>query len=124
MRELHPFGAFAFLNEHIHGLVHISQFGSPKRMEKMLPIGEEFSFEITSITPAEHRMGLKFIQPNAQAKEPVKELKDEAPAAKKMVKPKAKAKTKKPAEKKVEKKEPKKVSEKKPKKPAVPKKTK
>ncbi len=78
VRELHPFGAFAFINDHIHGLVHISQFGSQKRMEKMLPLGEEFSFEIMSMSPSEHRMGLKIISPkindNDVAKEEKKDL--------------------------------------------------
>ncbi len=66
VREHHPFGAFAFINDNIHGLVHISQFGSQKRMEKMLPVGEEFSLEITSMSPSEHRMGLKLISPKVQ----------------------------------------------------------
>lgn len=61
VRELHPFGAFAFLDDKVHGLVHISQFGSPKRMEKILTPGKEYDFEITSIVPAEHRMGLKLL---------------------------------------------------------------
>ena len=61
IREIHPFGAFAFLNDSIHGLVHISQFGSPKRMEQDLQIGKEYEFEIISLEPKEHRMGLKLV---------------------------------------------------------------
>jgi len=68
VKELHPFGAFAFLNEQIHGLVHISQFGSPKRMEQMLKIGKQHSFEITSLDAKNHRMGLKLVLNESRAK--------------------------------------------------------
>lgn len=61
IKELHPFGAFAFINDSVHGLVHISQFGSSKRMEQALQAGKEYAFEIVSLDPAEHRMGLKLI---------------------------------------------------------------
>ncbi len=61
VKELHPFGAFAFITEQIHGLVHISQFGSPKRMEQILKTGKTYNFEITSLDPKEHRMGLKLL---------------------------------------------------------------
>ena len=143
VKEHHPFGAFAFLNEHIHGLVHISQFGSPKRMEKMLPPGEEFSFEITSIVPAEHRMGLKFLtkeetprkeEATEEVKKEVKEENEEkvevseqsSLLGKKVTKPKTKkAKAKTTTKKKEPRRtDPKKISEKKPKKPSSPKKIK
>lgn len=62
VKELHPFGAFAFINENVHGLVHISQFGSPKRMEQSLQPDKAYDFEITSIDPKNHRMGLKLVQ--------------------------------------------------------------
>jgi len=61
VREFHPFGAFAFLDDSIHGLVHISQFGSPARMQKMLIKNQDYDFEITSMVPVEHRMGLTLI---------------------------------------------------------------
>lgn len=61
VKELHPFGAFAFLNDQIHGLVHISQFGSQKRMSEALKTGKEYRFEIVSLQPKNHRMGLKLI---------------------------------------------------------------
>lgn len=69
VKELHPFGAFAFLSDNIHGLVHISQFGSPKRMEQLLQVGKAYTFEITSLEPKDHRMGLKLIHPKSKAKE-------------------------------------------------------
>lgn len=69
VRELHPFGAFAFLDDQIHGLVHISQFGSPKHMEKVITAGKEYDFEITSIVLAEHRMGLKLIMKEPKSQE-------------------------------------------------------
>lgn len=61
VKELHPFGAFAFISDNIHGLVHISQFGSPKRMEQALQMDNAYDFEITSIEPKDHRMGLKLV---------------------------------------------------------------
>lgn len=61
VKELHPFGAFAFISDNIHGLVHISQFGSPKRMEQAIQIDNTYNFEITSIEPKDHRMGLKLV---------------------------------------------------------------
>lgn len=73
IREIHPFGAFAFLNDSIHGLAHISQFGSQKRMEQALSTGKEYEFEIISIESKDHRMGLKLLnQKKAVSSEPKK----------------------------------------------------
>jgi len=71
VKELHPFGAFAFINDNVHGLVHISQFGSPKRMEQTLQVEKTYDFEIISLEPKEHRMGLKLL--TGQTKETKKE---------------------------------------------------
>ncbi|MBI3335163.1 MAG: S1 RNA-binding domain-containing protein [Candidatus Portnoybacteria bacterium] len=68
VKELHPFGAFAFLNDQIHGLVHISQFGSQKRMGEVLKAGKEYVFEIISLQPKNHRMGLKLITEKPKTK--------------------------------------------------------
>jgi len=73
VKELHPFGAFAFLNDNVHGLVHISQFGSPKRMEQALQAGSVYDFEITSLEPKDHRMGLKLVVKEQKSKKPKKE---------------------------------------------------
>lgn len=43
----------------IQGLVHISEFGSQKKMEESLKIGKEYTFEITMLDPKEHKMILK-----------------------------------------------------------------
>lgn len=73
IREIHPFGAFAFLNDSIHGLVHISQFGSQKRMEQALSVGKEYEFEIISLESKDHRMGLKLLnQKKVASSEPKK----------------------------------------------------
>ncbi len=62
--KLNPFGAFVYLDKDIHGLAHISQFGSQEKMEKMLKIGQEYLFKITSLKPESHRMSLKLILNN------------------------------------------------------------
>jgi small subunit ribosomal protein S1 len=63
--KLNPFGAFVYLDNDIHGLVHISQFGSPKKMQQKLSLGKTFQFKITSMKPEEHRMSLQLV-PNKQ----------------------------------------------------------
>lgn len=68
IREIHPFGAFAFLSDSIHGLVHISQFGSQKRMDQTLEIGKEYEFEIISLESKDHRMGLKLLNQKGDKK--------------------------------------------------------
>lgn len=83
-REFHPFGAFAFLDDSIHGLVHISQFGSPARMQKMLIKNHEYDFEIASMVPAEHRMGLTLVaKPGMTVKEQKEDERENAKTSKK-----------------------------------------
>lgn len=66
--KFNPFGAFVEIsspsevlagNSGIQGLVHISEFGSQKKMEESLRIGKEYDFEITMLNPREHKMILK-----------------------------------------------------------------
>lgn len=59
--KLNPYGAFVYLDKDIHGLAHISQFGSREKMEKMLKIGQEYFFKIISMRPEFHRMSLKLV---------------------------------------------------------------
>lgn len=56
--KFNPFGAFAQLDEDIHGLVHISEFGTETKMRELLKIGEEYKFNILLIDPKEHRLSL------------------------------------------------------------------
>jgi len=57
--KLNPFGAFVKIEEKIQGLCHISEFGSPEKMEEILEIGKKYDFEILEIQPKEHRLTLK-----------------------------------------------------------------
>lgn len=59
--KFNPFGAFVQISPQIQGLCHISEFGSQKKMEEVLKIGEKYDFQILSIDPAEHRMTLKLL---------------------------------------------------------------
>lgn len=61
--KFNPFGVFVQISSKIQGLCHISEFGSQKKMEEVLKIGEKYDFQILSIEPKEHRMSLKLINP-------------------------------------------------------------
>lgn len=76
--KLNPYGAFVYLDKDIHGLAHISQFGSKEKMERMLKIGQEYLFKVTSIKPESHRMSLKLVNPIVND-----ETSDKAPLKKK-----------------------------------------
>lgn len=57
--KFNPFGAFVQITSKVQGLCHVSEFGSQKKMEESLKVGEKYEFEILSIEPKEHRMTLK-----------------------------------------------------------------
>jgi small subunit ribosomal protein S1 len=57
--KFNPFGAYIGLDKNIHGLAHISEFGTEKRMREILEIGKKYDFKIISIKPKEYRMALK-----------------------------------------------------------------
>jgi small subunit ribosomal protein S1 len=57
--KFNPFGAFVQLDKNIHGLAHISEFETEKKMTDALTIGEKCEFKILSIKPSEYRMALK-----------------------------------------------------------------
>ena len=69
--KFNPFGAFVHLTPKIQGLIHISEFGSQKKMEEKLKIGEKYNFQILEIRPAEHRMSLSLAEkpPEAEVEE-------------------------------------------------------
>ncbi len=52
------FGAFAEVAPHIQGLIHISEFGTPGRMQEAVKQGETRDLTILLIDPKEHRMSL------------------------------------------------------------------
>ena len=59
--KVNPFGLFVKLDEEIHGLAHISQLNLAvkEKIGELFNSGEERDFEIVSISPSEHRLGLK-----------------------------------------------------------------
>ncbi len=84
--KVNPFGLFVELDELIHGLAHISQLNlaAGVKIEDLYKSGTEMDFEISSIEPKEHRLGL--IIPGTAKKEEAKE--DEKTEEKKEKKPK------------------------------------
>ena len=64
--KFNPFGAFVELGSQntdgIQGLVHISEFGTEKKMKEQLELGKEYDFKILLIDPQEHRMSLGMIR--------------------------------------------------------------
>lgn len=99
--KLNPYGAFVYLDKDIHGLAHISQFGSREKMERMLEVGREYLFKITSMRPESHRMSLKLVSQKEAVKtreekgKPLPQPSDEiiATQEKQQVKTKLKEKT-------------------------------
>lgn len=58
--KINPFGAFVELDEHIHGLAHISELSHEmvRDTRDVVQVGETYSFKILSIDPKNHRLGL------------------------------------------------------------------
>ena len=89
--KVNPFGLFVKLDEEIHGLAHVSQLNldAKDKITDLFQMNEAKDFEIVSISPSEHRLGLKLADANSKAKKAKKaeeaktaekaEDKDEAP---------------------------------------------
>jgi ribosomal protein S1 len=62
--KVNPFGLFVELDELIHGLAHISQLGlaAGQKIEELYKPNTIMDFEITSIEPKEHRLGLQVMK--------------------------------------------------------------
>ncbi len=60
--RLNPFGAFVQLDKDIHGLVHVSDFESPDKMNQELQVGKKYQFKILSIEPPVHKMALSLVR--------------------------------------------------------------
>ena len=62
--KVNPFGLFVELDEDIHGLAHVSQLDlKPKeKITDTYSAGDKLNFEIMSIIPEEHRLGLKVVR--------------------------------------------------------------
>jgi small subunit ribosomal protein S1 len=64
VHKIEPFGLMVKLDNDIHGLAHISELSDDpvtdvKVLREKFSIGQNYAFEIVSIEPAEHRLGLK-----------------------------------------------------------------
>jgi small subunit ribosomal protein S1 len=81
--KVNPFGLFVELDELIHGLAHISQLGlgSGVKIEDLYKAGTEMDFEITSIEPKEHRLGLQVMKEGGKKAKADKSEKKESASA-------------------------------------------
>ena len=63
--KVNPFGLFVQLDEDIHGLAHVSQLGLDRgqKIDEQFEAEETYKFEITSLVPEEHRLGLRYVTP-------------------------------------------------------------
>ena len=74
--KLNPFGAFAKLDKEIHGLAHVSEFGSEEKMREALTVGETYPFTILSLEPKQYKMALGFGKKKAEKEEKPEEKKE------------------------------------------------
>jgi len=75
--RLNPFGAFVQLDKDIHGLVHVSDFESPDKMNQELQVGKKYQFKILSIEPPVHKMALSLVRSDIKDHHNDEELKNE-----------------------------------------------
>lgn len=86
VHKVEPFGLMVRLDNEIHGLAHISEVSnSPMKdlsdLQAKFSVGSKHKFEIVSIEPADHRLGLKVEGVKTRQKEEKKEVKKEEVAA-------------------------------------------
>ena len=63
--KITPYGAIVKIDEHIHGLVHISKFNQEqKKLENLLEVGKNYHFKILSIKSEEHKLELDLADGN------------------------------------------------------------
>lgn len=82
VHKVEPFGLMVKLDDEIHGLAHISdlsdkRIADPKAFLADFKVGDKQQFEIMSIEPAEHRLGLRLAGVKKSEERPVAEKKDE-----------------------------------------------
>ena len=88
--KVNPFGLFIKLDEDIHGLAHISQLSlAPKeRISERFKANQKDLFEIVSMEPKDHRLGLaiteKVEKERKKAQETIKEDKPKKEEEKKV----------------------------------------
>jgi len=80
--KVNPFGLFVKLDEEIHGLAHISQLnlGGKEKITELFQPNAIGNFEVVSITPGEHRLGLKLADAGANPGDNEKKEKTKKPA--------------------------------------------
>lgn len=69
--KINHFGAFVYLDKDIHGLAHVSEFQDiypGKKIEEVFKEGETYTWNILSIEPKSHRMGLLPVKEKAATK--------------------------------------------------------
>lgn len=77
--KVNPYGLFIELDPEIQGLAHVSELSNDQidDITKVFGIGDTREFEIVSIEPEEHRLGLRVPGVKPKAKSPEKEEKSE-----------------------------------------------
>ena len=67
--KVNPFGLFVKLDDEIHGLAHVSQLSvnAKDKITDLYQMNEVRDFEIVSISPSEHRLGLKLASAKSQS---------------------------------------------------------
>lgn len=105
--KVNPFGLFVKLDDEIHGLAHASQLGLAPRQKinELFKVDNVADFEIMSIEPKEHRLGLKLVRDEKTRKQENKKTKKEEEKEEEKPKTVKAKKTKEPKEKKKELKE-------------------
>lgn len=75
--KVNPFGLFVKLDEEIHGLAHVSQLNlsNKDKITELFQPNEVKNFEIVSISPSEHRLGLKLAAAGAEISAPAENAK-------------------------------------------------
>jgi ribosomal protein S1 len=108
--KVNPFGLFVKLDDEIHGLAHVSQLSvnAKDKITDLYQANEVRDFEVVSISPSEHRLGLKLASAKSSAektekaktKTAKKEKKDEEATEEKVEKAEKKEVKEEAAEKK------------------------
>lgn len=82
IHKVEPFGLMIKLDDDIHGLAHLTELSDTtdytiEKMKEDFKVGEKKKFEIISIEPSEHRLGLKLegVKGKIQTKEETKKEK-------------------------------------------------
>lgn len=81
--KINHFGAFVYLDKDIHGLAHVSEFQDVypgKKIEDVFKEGEVYTWNILSIEPKSHRMGLLPVKDKATPKATKETTKEEVAA--------------------------------------------